>query len=152
MSAHGRWHRVSSSVPARHARFGQVVTPGGQRRYARQVTTTLGRFIRTRREELGLDQALLAGAVGVGQQTVSRWERGDGPPRRRHLGPLAGALKIDGAELHRLAGYQPDAPSTPADELVVALRQRADEMTDQQLLDILDIVWRTYRSRSAPVT
>ena len=114
------------------------------------MTTTLGRFIRTRREELGLDQALLAGAVGVGQQTVSRWERGDGPPRRRHLGPLAGALKIDGAELHRLAGYHPDAPSTPADELVVALRQRADELTDQQLLDILDVVWRTYRSRSGP--
>ena len=111
------------------------------------MTTTLGRFIRTRREELGLDQALLAGAVGVGQQTVSRWERGDGPPRRRHLGALASALKIDGAELHRLAGYQPDVPSTPADELVVALRRRADEMTDQQLLDILDIVWRTYRSR-----
>lgn len=130
-----------------HAHFGQVVAPDCSTRYARQVTTTLGRFIRTRREELGLDQALLAAAVGVGQQTVSRWERGDGPPRRRHLSALADALKIDAAELHRLAGYQPDVPSTPADELVVALRQRADEMTDQQLLDILDVVWRTYRAR-----
>lgn len=41
----------------------------------------LGETVKIRREELGLDQLELGRQVGVGQQTVSRWETGASVPK-----------------------------------------------------------------------
>ncbi len=53
--------------------------------------------ILTAREEHGWDQAELARLVGVGQQTVSRWERGDSSPTGERLDRLRAALGLDDA-------------------------------------------------------
>ncbi|MEW2559680.1 helix-turn-helix domain-containing protein [Streptomyces griseorubiginosus] len=53
--------------------------------------------IRAAREARGWDQAELARRLDVGQQTVSRWERGQTSPRGEKLQLLRAALGIDGA-------------------------------------------------------
>jgi len=52
----------------------------------------VGERIRVRREALGLTQDQLGRRVGVSFVTVSRWERGVVPPRRRHRQLLAAEL------------------------------------------------------------
>ena len=44
---------------------------------------------------LGWDQAQFARRVGVGQQTVSRWERGRSTPRRAMIPQIADVLGVD---------------------------------------------------------
>ncbi|MFJ8757341.1 helix-turn-helix domain-containing protein [Streptomyces cyaneofuscatus] len=51
--------------------------------------------IRATREARGWDQEKLARVVGVGQQTVSRWERGDSSPNGERLDRLRAALGFD---------------------------------------------------------
>jgi transcriptional regulator with XRE-family HTH domain len=53
--------------------------------------------IRAARENKGWDQAELARLLGVGQQTVSRWERGQTAPRGEVLGRLRAVLGLDDA-------------------------------------------------------
>lgn len=53
--------------------------------------------IRSAREARGWDQAELARLLGVGQQTVSRWERGQTAPRGELLDRLRATLGLDGA-------------------------------------------------------
>ncbi|MFG2885326.1 helix-turn-helix domain-containing protein [Streptomyces sp. NPDC048297] len=53
--------------------------------------------IRAAREARGWDQAELARRLGIGQQTVSRWERGQTAPRGERLQLLRATLGIDGA-------------------------------------------------------
>jgi transcriptional regulator with XRE-family HTH domain len=77
--------------------------------------------IRTAREARGWDQAELARRLGMGQQTVSRWERGETAPRGERLQRLRAALGIDVATtpprrslleelpLNRLDAYQFEA-------------------------------------------
>jgi len=53
--------------------------------------------IRAAREARGWDQAELARRLGLGQQTVSRWERGETSPRGERLQLLRVTLGLDGA-------------------------------------------------------
>lgn len=53
--------------------------------------------IRAAREARGWDQAELARLLGIGQQTVSRWERGETAPRGERLDRLRATLGLDGA-------------------------------------------------------
>lgn len=53
--------------------------------------------IRAAREARGWDQAELARLLGVGQQTVSRWERGQSSPRGELLNQLRATLGLDAA-------------------------------------------------------
>ena len=106
-----------------------------------------GEAVKIRREELGLDQAELGSRVGVGQQTVSRWETGLAVPRPSRLTGLAEVLGLESEYLHRLAGYLPADRSSPAADLVHAVYERAAELSDEELLLLLDRVWQVYRSR-----
>jgi transcriptional regulator with XRE-family HTH domain len=106
-----------------------------------------GEAVKVRREELALDQAQLGRLVGVGQQTVSRWELGLAVPKPNRLPALAEALGLDNEYLHRLAGYLPPDRSSPAATLVHAVYERAAELTDEELLLLLDRTWQVYRSR-----
>ncbi|MFC6704864.1 helix-turn-helix domain-containing protein [Flexivirga alba] len=77
----------------------------------------LGRAIRAGREGNGLEQAELAGKLGVGQQAVSRWERGGSRPRRTMLPALAEALGVQEGGLLKAGGYlasrSPAPPQRP---------------------------------------
>ncbi len=106
-----------------------------------------GEAVKIRREELGLDQLELGRRVGVGQQTVSRWETGAAVPKANRLPLLADVLGLDSEYLHRMAGYLPADRSSPAADLVHGLYERAAELTDDELLLLLDRVWQVYRSR-----
>jgi transcriptional regulator with XRE-family HTH domain len=57
--------------------------------------------IRAAREARGWDQAELAHLVGVGQQTVSRWERGQTAPRGAQLDRLRATLGVDSSATPR---------------------------------------------------
>ncbi len=58
-----------------------------------------GRFIRDRREAVGLTQAQLAAGLHVSQSLVSLWEQGKAVPAGEKLRPLAEVLKVDLVEL-----------------------------------------------------
>lgn len=103
--------------------------------------------VKIRREELGLDQAELGRRVGVGQQTVSRWESGRAVPRPDRLPALAEVLGLDSEYVHRMAGYLPLDRSSAAADLVHQLHARATELTDPELLLLIDRCWQEYRRR-----
>lgn len=63
-------------------------------RTVERVYETLGKGIRDGRETLGLEQAELAKLLGVGQQAVSAWERGQSRPRRTMLPQVAAVLGL----------------------------------------------------------
>ncbi len=107
----------------------------------------LGEAVKIRREELGLDQLELGRRVGVGQQTVSRWETGASVPKVDRLPVLAEVLGLDSEYVHRMAGYLPPDRSSPAADLVHGVYARAAEFSDDELLLLLDRVWQEYRRR-----
>jgi transcriptional regulator with XRE-family HTH domain len=103
----------------------------------------LGEAVRLRREQLGLGQEQLAAALGVRQQTVSRWENGLAVPRPGRVVELAEALELEPSALHRLAGYLPAAggsTSGPAHE-------RLSELTRAELLLLIERAGDELRSR-----
>ncbi len=107
----------------------------------------IGETVKIRREELGLDQLELGRRVGVGQQTVSRWETGAAVPKPDRLPVLAQVLGLDSGYVHRLAGYLPPSSASPAADLVHELYARAAELSDDELLLMLDRCWQEYRRR-----
>ena len=111
----------------------------------------IGESIKIRREELGLDQLELGRLVGVGQQTVSRWETGAAVPKANRLPVLAEVLSLDSEYVHRMAGYLPVDRSSAAADLVHDVLARAAELTDPELLLLIDRCWQEYRKRQGLV-
>ena len=62
-------------------------------------SSTIGSRIKAIRESAGVSEARLAEAVGVTQQTVSRWESGHVELRVFQLMKIASALRVDVAEI-----------------------------------------------------
>lgn len=107
----------------------------------------IGETVKIRREELGLEQLELGRRVGVGQQTVSRWETGQAVPKPDRLPVLANVLGLDSAYVHRMAGYLPPGESSSAAELVHELYARAHELSDEEVLLLIDRCWQEFRRR-----
>ncbi|UOQ58768.1 helix-turn-helix domain-containing protein [Leucobacter allii] len=83
------------------------------------MTSVLGTLIRVARSAVGLGQAELARAMGVGQQTVSAWERGRSRPRQAQLPALCSVLSLSLDEV-TIAGNYHD-PAIATQNLVLAL-------------------------------
>lgn len=107
----------------------------------------IGETVKIRREELGLDQLELGRRVGVGQQTISRWETGRAVPKPDRLPMLAEVLGLDGEYVHRMAGYLPPGQSSSAADLVHDLYARAHELSDEEVLLLIDRCWQEFRRR-----
>ena len=107
----------------------------------------IGETVKIRREELGLDQLELGRRVGVGQQTVSRWETGRAVPKPDRLPVLAEVLGLDSEYVHRMAGYLPPSQSSAAGDLVHELYARAHELSDEEVLLLIDRCWQEFRRR-----
>jgi transcriptional regulator with XRE-family HTH domain len=89
------------------------------------MTESLGELLRAARIRLGWDQAQFARQLGmVGQQAVSRWERGTSRPRKAMIPQIASVLGIDAqAVLDAMAGSRPPLPgvSMPVRPLLTEL-------------------------------
>jgi DNA-binding XRE family transcriptional regulator len=85
------------------------------------VVRTLGNHIRRRRLDLGLWQRILAKQLGVREETLATWERGQAKPLARHYGAIV-----------RFLGYD---PHTADDSLAARLRavRRRLGLTQEQL-------------------
>ena len=111
-----------------------------------ELETGLGATVRRRREERGLGQEQLAAALGVRQQTVSRWERGLAVPRPRRVVEIAHLLEVEPAHLHRLAGYLPAAEQAPT-AAWDGVQARLPELTRAELLRLVEHAWEELRAR-----
>ena len=67
----------------------------------------LGKFIQSRRRELGMTQGELGAKLKVTDKAISRWERGVGFPDINLLEPLAEALQVSIEELMRCEQINP---------------------------------------------
>jgi transcriptional regulator with XRE-family HTH domain len=103
--------------------------------------------LRTRRVELKISQAALAGRLRVSQQTVSRWESGGTSPAPRRIADLAEALSLDLSALLRSAGYLVVSDFT-ADTLKPTVAELG-RMTISDLVLFIDAGWQQLRGRIA---
>ncbi|MFI7588644.1 helix-turn-helix transcriptional regulator [Spongisporangium articulatum] len=110
---------------------------------------TFGRLAAARRAALGLDQQTVAAAVGVTQQTISRWESGGAMPRRGVMASLARILQVDADQLFRSAGYAPERPPGRLDDAVHTLNAEIQDLSDAQLVALLDLLWREHYERTS---
>ena len=74
---------------------------------------TLGNHIRKRRLDLGLWQRTLAKKLGVREETLATWERGQAKPLPRHYGAIV-----------RFLGYDPAPAGDAPGDCLRALRRR----------------------------
>ncbi len=73
----------------------------------------LGNKIKSEREKLGLEQIELGARINVGQQTISRWEKGNSRPKADVLHKLVEVFAGDINEWLPLAGYRIAKPVRP---------------------------------------
>jgi ribosome-binding protein aMBF1 (putative translation factor) len=88
------------------------------------VTEDFGELLRAARVRLGWDQGQVARQLGVGQQTVSRWERGETCPARTKAPDIARILCIEVQQVLRaMAASKPASPAatTPIRPLLTEL-------------------------------
>jgi DNA-binding XRE family transcriptional regulator len=69
------------------------------------VYQELASLVTEGRARLGIDQVEFGRRVGVGQQSISRWERGQGRPRRSVAATIAAVLSLDVEQVLEAAGY-----------------------------------------------
>jgi len=72
--------------------------------------SNLGKLIKSEREKRGWDQSDLAKMLGRGQQTISRWEKGNSRPRQDDVLKLVEILSGDADIWLSKAGYLPKSP------------------------------------------
>ena len=112
------------------------------------IGSRLGEVLRLSRAERGLGQEQLAVALGVRQQTVSRWEHGIAVPRPGRVVELAALLDLEPACLHRLAGYLPAGEQPPAASWQ-EVSERLSELSRPELLLLIERAGEELRSREA---
>lgn len=104
----------------------------------------LGQVIRAGRESNGLEQAELAGRLGVGQQAVSRWEGGGSRPRRTMLPALAAALSLQEGDLLKAGGYlasrRPARPQRPLSR-VLPFHKLPPERFEDLVADVMTAMY-----------
>ena len=107
----------------------------------------LGETVRLRREQRGMGQEQLATALGVRQQTVSRWENGLAVPRPSRVLALARVLELEPSLLHRLAGYLPEAERRTSGWADV--QRLLPELSRAELVLLIERAWDELRAREA---
>ncbi|MCA1671794.1 MAG: helix-turn-helix domain-containing protein [Actinobacteria bacterium] len=111
--------------------------------------SVFGDFVKLRREELNLDQVGLARAVGVLQQTVSKWEQAKTVPRPQRIREVAEVLRVEVSDLMKYAGYLPDGEpeEVQAEEPFHQVLGQVSRLTNDQLIVLIDQAWEEYRFR-----
>ncbi|WP_426042729.1 helix-turn-helix domain-containing protein [Brevundimonas sp. TWP2-3-4b1] len=108
----------------------------------------MGLLLAEARAAKGLNkQADLAAALGVSQQTVSRWEAGTSRPRAQQLGPVAEFLDIPIDALRRVAGY--DAPAVATFVAPLPTHQLTADAFEQFTRELIQAAHPTWTVRRA---
>lgn len=100
------------------------------------------------RERGDLTQTELARRVGVRQQTVSRWESGVGLPPPRRVVVVEDELGLERGTLLRLIGYLPEEERSRSPGSIQELLQLLPDLSDIELLLVIDTAWEHYRERT----
>lgn len=96
-------------------------------------SSRVGELIRARREALGLSQRELGDLAGIGQNYISRLERGEvGLPQRQTIDALARALNLAPRAFYVASGALDGVPAEPPrqdafDDLLAAIRVAAPQ-------------------------
>lgn len=106
----------------------------------------LGRTVADARFKAELTQGALARALGLKQQSVSRWEAGTHRPAIDQIKPLAKALKLDEALLIRLA--QAASPPVLAVAPHFPLNMLAPEMFERFIADLVSFLYPSRSTRT----
>ena len=93
----------------------------------------IGKFIASCRKEQGMTQAVLAEAMGVSSQAVSKWETGKAMPDSGSMLALCGLLHISVNELLSGERIMAESYDQRAEEMLLAMRREMEEK-DRQLL------------------
>lgn len=110
--------KLSSVIKLKNGRVPGLRKP--KRRMKKMVNFDpggFGRRVRELREKLGISQAALAKAIGVGQQTVNNWESG-AVKKTSAIVEVARALSTTPEWLQRGEGQKESRPFRPIDEIV----------------------------------
>ena len=91
---------------------------------------TLGDRIAAAREAAGLSQKELARRLGVGEETMVRWEDDRAEPRANRLSMLSGML---GVSLRWLLNGEGDGPAADAGDVPHEIGELLDEVRSLQL-------------------
>lgn len=100
----------------------------------------------------GLNQADLADALGVAQQTVSKWIIGETAPRRRHLPRIETLLDLPRGTMATLLFASDDMPidlpkpSRPV-PTIAALRRKLSALSTEELARVEAYVDGVFDSR-----
>ena len=110
-------------------------------------------IVKDRRAELGWAQGALAKRIGVGQQTVSRWESGDAVPRPRTVREIASVLGLDAGLLLVKAGYlesgeMPDSVEGRGSlDRIAAKYAQLDPQSQATIDTMIDVMLRQQEAR-----
>lgn len=110
-------------------------------------------IVKDRRAELGWAQGAMAKHIGVGQQTVSRWESGNAVPRPRTVREIASVLGLDAGLLLVKAGYlrpneMPDSVEGPGQLDRIAAKYAQLNPQSQATIDtMIDVMLRQQQDR-----
>lgn len=89
--------------------------------------SALAKTLRAARAASGMTQGELATALGIGQQTVSKWETGAARPKPMVVAALAELLGLTSARILALAGYiEADASELRVEPTTSELAELAD--------------------------
>lgn len=111
----------------------------------------LGPEIVLHRQRQRLSQVALAQRLGVRQQTVSRWERAGAVPPPARVIDIEDVFGLDRGTLLRAAGFVSAAP----DEAQMALPRvlsALHDLSDDDLIAVIDSAWQIHRQRLQPPT
>lgn len=93
----------------------------------RKLAKLVGTNIQERRKKLGLTQECLAEKIGVGQQSLSRMERGDIAPKLERLPDVAATQRCSVADLFRASGADDHALTRALEDALAGLNTREKE-------------------------
>ena len=100
----------------------------------------IGENIARRRRELGLTQMVVAERMGIGQDALSRMEKGMISPKIARLRSLAAVLECSVASLFREQNSDLDAHLAELAELLLPLDQQKRDAALRAIREIISVV------------
>lgn len=106
---------------------------------SRELSRLFGENVQFRRKKMGLTQEELAERIGIGQQSLSRMERGGIAPKFERLQDFAAVLNCSVAELFRPRSETDDAPEAALADMLHGLVPYEKEVIVRFVRDLASV-------------